>query len=148
MTTVEQARDNLSALLAEKTALTAEFAELSKRLAAVESRLRQLDGAWRTAGEIRDARNKLDEAERLAADAGKVVVQWAVAPTRWGKQHNPYVVEKVTAKRITIREAGESQVDHFRHDGASGKSYIDWRIDIAKTFPNGLPIKVRKEAVQ
>lgn len=102
-------------------------------------------------GEIVDLRKKLEKLDLQIEDEQKPLVYWSKysgteqdtstpTPTYINKPiDTPYVVDKVTKKRIFIRRKGVNEgVGQFEYDGTNVGSYKRDQIDIAKTFPEGL----------
>lgn len=100
-------------------------------------------------GTIPEAREKLAKAARMIEDFDKPLVYWSkysgneyaestATPSGWSRDLPTYIVEKVTKKRIYVRKKGEDQSLQFEHDGTNVGRYQRDRIDIAKTFPQGV----------
>jgi hypothetical protein len=146
MTQIEEAKAKLDSLLAEERSLRKERDAIEARASEIIGRLSELAPSFGGWGEIRAAKEALANAERDEADAKLPTVVFVGSPP-WshGKEGGRWVVDKVTPKRIFIREAGSTVDKQYLHDGTEPGSYQGSKIDIAKTFPNGLPVKGKKQ---
>jgi hypothetical protein len=137
---VEEAKAELELLRQEVAVLNVRLVALKDEQQQIEERLYEIHGGFRGYGEMSRARQKVKVEERAARDATLRLVVWKVEPsTHWNdKSPEPYVVDKVTPKRIYVRRRGEERADYYVKDGTTGKSYGASVIDVDKTFPEGL----------
>lgn len=110
-----------------------------KDVEALEKRQKELYGGWHSHGLIDQAKTKLKQACRDLIDSGARKVVWATPPS-WScrQEDKTYVVVKVTPKRVYIREAGTDREKYHDKLAGNGNSKYDGKIDIEKTFPEGL----------
>jgi hypothetical protein len=76
----------------------------------------------------------LAEAKRLEHDEIAIRIQWESGKSPYFSPGKYYVLEKVTAKQISIRLSGHSRSDRYNLDGSSVSRHGHERIDIRKTF--------------
>lgn len=137
--------NNIDAAKQEVENLTLEYAELKLKLSSLkiqvnetEARLHEIHGGFSRTGLLADAKLNLESAERVVRDSTRRLVVWEVSPFigGWYQSPEPYIIDKITPKRIYVRQRGEKQADYYDKDGTNG--YGNCKIDIIKTFPEGL----------
>lgn len=155
MTALEKMELRRELLLKQVERSEREWKALTKQIEVLQKEadeLRKFErGFGRTTetGKIAKQKEELAELELLIADEQKPLVYWSMyggnvckeptsKPSSWGPDSAPYVVDKVTAKRIYIRKKGGDQVSQYGHDGKSVSRYQRDQIAIAKTFPEGI----------
>lgn len=118
---------------------------IKRRESEIETELKELRkerdllvGYWSNTGEITSLKRKLEVVNRTIADLSLPEVVWEGIKSR-----DTYVVEKVTPKRIVIRERGKEYRSQYNHDGTA-VGYSQCNIDIAATFPDGLKLTKSK----
>lgn len=131
----------------------AELKRLHEAKLAEINELKRYD--WRNpdgTGTIADKKRELAKVELAIADESKPLVYWskyggrkqeeptALPVSMYASQsiERPYVIDKVTAKRIYIRMKGADRQSQYDHTGVSISRYQKDQIDIAKTFPQGI----------
>lgn len=134
---VAEAQAALKVLEDEVVALRKRKETLSAELQAVDHRLHQLTGGWSGTGELANARAKVTQAQREEQDAAARLVIWEVEPYSHSNT-KPYIVVKITPKRIYVRPQGVSRAQYYNRDGLSESSWEKSKIDVAATFPEGL----------
>jgi hypothetical protein len=137
---VDQAKAKLQALKAEAHTLSQRKRELHDEIDQIEHRIHQLYGGFGGWGEIKQAKEAIKLAELKERDKVARLVVWSVEPARYlhGGNDEPFIVDKVTPKRIYVRRRGETNSEYYNKDGGSGRDYINTKIDIAATFPEGI----------
>lgn len=126
--------EQLEQLQAELDRLYQERQLVLSRCAEIDARLRELHGEWGHGGLIKQTRARIRQAELLAADDKAVAVVWDVPPAQWRQGPRRYIIDKVTPKRIFVREAGKNgPVFQFRRDGTPISSE-SWRINVSATL--------------
>lgn len=126
---------NLKVAQAESAELKKEKDKLEARLKEIDQRIIQLHGTHYSRGGLMDTlKADLDKAELEIKHSTSRPVVWA--ERNWC--NGDYVVEKVTAKRIYVCRFGSTRPDLFNLDGTTVSKGSRDRIDIAKTFPEGL----------
>jgi len=138
MNAIEKAKQEVANLQLELTQLREKKKELEQQAKDADQRIRQLVGFYSSRGLIGQAERRVKTAEREARDAVGRLVVWITPPWRIGKDDKPYIVDKVTPKRIYVRRQGNERADFYEKDGTTGTRYGDSQIDVAKTFPEGL----------
>lgn len=122
--TSQEAREKLAALEVELAETLTRKDALQLELEAAERRIRQLRGSHHGYGEIPLARGRVKECEQIEADESmpKAMILGV-----------PYVIDKVTPKRIFLRKAGGSDVSQYDRDGRPVAQWglsLDNRIDV------------------
>lgn len=112
----------------------AEVNKTHDRLQKLVDRQRKLEGGFSSNGEIGRLKFDLEDALRFEKDATAIVIKWVAGKSDDSFGGRPYVLEKVTAKQISIRPAGCGLIDKYRLDGKSVSSWRDQQIDIRATF--------------
>ena len=143
MNAIIEAKQRVNNLLEERNRLKDELASAEATAKRVRERLGKIEGSpWdRYGGELARAKSKLADAKRDEADKTlpRVVWQEGHSPRDEYQRHDgDWVLEKVTPKRICIRKAGLGQTELFNRDGTHISRGRKLRIDIEKTFPEGL----------
>lgn len=111
--------------------------ELEQQTKEVEARIREIYGGFSRNGLLLQAERSVKIAEREARDRYARLVVWVTAP--WDRSDDkPYIIDKVTPKRIYVRRRGQERADYYEKDGTTGTRYGKEQIDLAKTFPEGL----------
>lgn len=142
---VQEAREKLESLRKERDRLSEEVRTLEFRIKAARSRASELVGGFGGRGEIDAAKAELERAIQSEQDAAKPKVVWLTRDNLMRTTDGDYVVEKVTAKRIYIRKAGEafrppssavrSNLRQFdRETGEAVEKWLKSRIDVAATL--------------
>jgi len=111
---------------------------LSKRLAILEERQRDLSSSWSRTGKISQARCSLERARLVLRDFDARRVEWVEPSRNLYCPDEVYVVVKVTAKRVYIRNVGSSRPVYRDKVTGKGTSKYDGAIDIQATFPEGV----------
>jgi hypothetical protein len=134
---IDEAKQKVNDLLQESNRLKDELASAEATAKRARERLGKIEGSpWdRYSGELARAKSELAAAERDEADKTLPRVVWAEG---FEPQDGDWVLEKVTPKRICVRKAGSNETELFNHDGMHISRGRKLRIDIEKTFPEGL----------
>lgn len=105
----------------------------------LKKREQQLGGAFgNSRGDIFFMEKHLETIDRFIGDQTKPKAHLTEGK-RWQSDDEEWIVDKVTPKRIFLRQKGRERVDLYNHDGTPVSSY-GRSIDMAKTFPNGLKV--------
>lgn len=136
--------------------MQAEFNRLQELIKSLEGQLKEAAGKrddlakvdWYgqpCGGKLCDRKRELAVIERLIADEQATPVVFS-KQNYWDR--DDYIVDRVTAKQIYVRAKGQSYSTIYLHNGLPVGGY-NRRIDIAKTFPDGLPVpkKAKKDKV-
>lgn len=135
---VELAESRLQVLEMERVALQRELSVARQQIKDIECRLRELVGSFSRTGLIARAKQDKDTTERMAKDSRARKVIW-LTPRSWTRDRKQeWVVEKVTPKRIYIREPGSYRSSYYSRQTGAGRCEYDGVIYIEKTFPEGL----------
>lgn len=135
---VEEAKAALQLLEHEVVALRQRKNELEAELQTIDNRLRVLQGGFRGTGELSAARLRVKQAEREEADAKGRLVVWGDSQPYGATEAKPYIVDKITPKRIYVRRQGQERAEFYNRDGTTDSRWCNAKIDLAKTFPEGL----------
>jgi hypothetical protein len=139
---VKEAKKDLRILQAEATVVNRRIKEIEEELERLKTRHQELCGStWGRSsnGEIHFAQQRVEQAERNATDAIARKVVWVDDHAPYtGHDDKVYVVDKITPKRIYIRIQGSSRSVYYNKDGTNNSEWTKCRIDIYKTFPEGL----------
>lgn len=130
-------KEVLANLRQELESLRSEEKQLKIRLEEVLVRERAICGGFRDYGEIGEATSNIESLRRQIVDVDKPAVVWKKREW-WSHRGDPpeYVVSRVTAKRVYIRERGAQSEDYY--DKMTGESSHRGTIDITATFPEGV----------
>lgn len=134
---------------AHERALLEKIRSLEQQLKdAKEQREKIVKHDWygqRCGGQLMQAERELATVEKLIADEQATPVVFT-EERKW--DDTEYIVDRVTAKQIYVRAKGQSYSTIYLHNGLPVGGY-NRRIDIAKTFPDGLPVpkKAKKDKV-
>jgi len=136
MNAIDDAKRRVKNLLKERERLKDELASAEATAKRVRERLREIDGGpFGGYGDLGHAKIALADAERVERDKTLPRVVWAEG---FEPQDGDWVLEKVTPKRIYVRKAGKTATELFSRDGSHISSWQRWKIDVEKTFPEGL----------
>ena len=143
--TIQEAQDALDAAYTRKKELEIRLDELNKELSSVKKEHTALTGCgWsRHNGGIEDLINDLETAKLYHKHTTECApVFWVddKPPYFHLDEPIPYVITSVGKKQIRVSQAGSNRYDTYTHDGKPVAGY-SCQIDIARTFPNGLPVK-------
>lgn len=133
-------QEQLDALLTEVNKLNAKARALKASIEATEKvleadkeALKKLVGSLYTgSGEIPYKRSQIEELERNIEDGKKPRVVWKEGSLREGN----YIIDKVTPKRIAVKQVGHTHCEQFNRDGTpvSRYGYGCNEIDLKATF--------------
>lgn len=120
----------------EAQSLKAEREQIESRASSITVRLREITGSqYGGRGEIDEQSCVIKNMElRIAQTKGRKV-EW-IDPGHWHSGH--WVIEKVTPKRIYVYKFSNDRSEHFNLDGTAVSRGNQSKIDIAKTFPEGV----------
>ena len=127
---LDDLKNTLKLLNAKARALQGTIAATEKVLAADNESLKKLVGAYRETGEIACNRGQVEDLERKIEDRKKPRVIWEE------DREGDYIVDKVTPKRIAVKEVGHTRSEQFNRDGTPVSQYSFRRhvIDLQATF--------------
>ncbi len=123
-------KHTLKSLNAKARALQGTIKATEKVLAADNESLKRLVGGYRESGEIACNRSQVKDLERKIEDKKKPRVVWKE------DREGDYIVDKVTPKRIAVKEVGHIRSEQFNRDGTpvSQYSFRRYVIDLQATF--------------
>ena len=124
MNAIEKAKQEVENLRLELSQLREKKREMTRQVEEADKRIRELVGFYSSRGLIGQAERELKRAEREAKDATARRVIWVTEP--WGRTGDkPYVVDKITPKRIYVRRMGNEKSSR----GARRDRLDNWQTD-------------------
>lgn len=131
-TRIRELQYRVKLLVEEQESLWRQEQALKAQIDKMTARQRQLNNSFNRSGLIGKAKQALAQAELERDDEHRPLVVWIGPPQLRGR---PYVVDKVTAKRIYVRPKGHSRsCDQFNRDGTSVSRHCKDKIDLKATF--------------
>lgn len=134
MRTIDEIKSDIDAARKRVDDIDKRIGEICLELSALNEERYSLFGCYRTPGKLGELRRELAKAEQFVEDGRLPTVVWAT--------DRPYdcVVDKVTSKRIYVRERGYAPDERFRNheiyrlDGTPESQWRSGVIDIRNTF--------------
>lgn len=136
MKTVEELEAELSEARATAVRLKEEIAKDEIALAAkIAARDALTGGMWgRRHSRLHELEEQITDAKRLRTDEDAIRVVFVGCQPREYGDEKPYIVDKRTPKRISIRRMGTTRCDHYNADGTPVSKWRKERIDVSATF--------------
>jgi len=129
------AKKNLKVTSQELSNLRVEHKQLEHRLGEVNARLQQLVGTHYQRGGL------IDTLKQAVAKAELELEHTKARPVHWIERSwcsGDYLVQKVTGKRIYVCVFGSTRAEIFNLDGTTVSRTGRAKIDMTKTFPEGV----------